>query len=156
MPDDGRLWVFGAAAPLDADAEARLLDVVDRYLEHWRAHGTPLMAARDWRDSRFLAVAVDEAATGASGCSIDGMFRVLAELEREIGVSVVGAGRVFWRDASTNIQSGSRQEFSAAARRGEVTSETTVFDPSITTVGEWRSSFERPAHRSWHARLVAA
>jgi hypothetical protein len=156
MPDDGRLWVFGAGDALDTDSEQRLLEVVDHHLEHWRAHGTPLMAARDWRDSRFLAVAVDEAATGASGCSIDGMFRVLAELEREIGVSVVGAGRVFWRDASNRIRAGSRQEFSAAARRGEVTKETLVFDPSITTVGEWRTSFERPAHSSWHARLVAA
>ena len=156
MPDDGRLWVFSAAQALDADASARLLEVVDSYLDKWRAHGTPLQAARDWRDSRFLAIAVDEKATGASGCSIDGMFRVLAELEQEIGTSMVGAGRVFWRDSSGSIISGTRQEFSAASRVGDVTPETMVFDPSITTVGEWRKSFERPTQSSWHARLVAA
>ena len=156
MPDDGRLWVFGAAAPLDADSAARLLEVVDAYLSQWHAHGTPLMAARDWRDSQFLAVAVNEAATGASGCSIDGMFRTLAALETEIGISLVGAGRIFWRDRTGAVRCASRTDFSSAARSGDVDADTMVFDPSITSVGEWRSSFERPARASWHARLVAA
>jgi hypothetical protein len=156
MPDEGRLWVFGAAEPLDPAAATRLLEAVDHHLAQWRAHGTPLVAAREWREDRFLAVAVDEAATGASGCSIDGMFRVLSALENEIGTSLVGAGRVFWRDHTGAIHTGSRQDFSAAARRGDVTAHTMVFDPSITTVGEWRRSFEKRAESSWHARLVAA
>jgi len=68
LPDDARIWVFGADRPLDAAAATRLLALVDGYLAQWAAHGTPLTSGRDWRDQRFLTIAVDQRATGASGC----------------------------------------------------------------------------------------
>ncbi|MES2524677.1 MAG: hypothetical protein V4617_18420 [Gemmatimonadota bacterium] len=155
MPDSARVWVFGAAAPVVGAARDALLGAVDDYLSGWRAHGAPLFCARDWRDDRFLAIAVDEAATGASGCSIDGMFRVLANAESSVGTSLVGGGTIFWRAASGDVHAAARSAFMAAARAGEVTTGTPVFDTTVATVGEWRARFERPAAESWHARLVA-
>lgn len=154
LPDAARTWVFAAAAPLAAHAGVRMLEVVDWYLSRWHAHGNALVAARDWRDDRFLAVAVDEAATGASGCSIDGLFRTLAALEDQLGTSMVGAGRIYWRDSAGNVQSGSRSEFTNAAQRGEINAATPVFDLTITTAGDWRTRFERPAAESWHAKFL--
>jgi hypothetical protein len=156
MPDAARVWVFGAAAPVTGAARDALLQSVDAYLSHWKAHGAPLYCARDWRDDRFLAIAVDEAATGASGCSIDGMFRVLADAESRVGTSLVGGGTVFWRNAAGEVQSAARSAFVAAAKAGTVSADTLVFDTTVTTVGEWRARFERPAAASWHAKLVGA
>src|SRR6187431_2487645 len=96
MPPSARVWVFGAAAPVTGAAADALLAAVDGHLAQWKAHGTPLVCARDWRDNRFLAVAVDEAATDASGCSIDGLFRVLGQVEHQIGTSITDGGAVFW------------------------------------------------------------
>ncbi|MEO7521258.1 MAG: hypothetical protein ABIW79_05525 [Gemmatimonas sp.] len=154
MPDTARVWVFGAAAPLVGGQQQRLVAIVDDYLSSWRAHGAPLVCARDWRDDRFLAVAVDEVATGASGCSIDGMFRTLANAESEIGTSLVGGGRIFWRNANGAVHTGSRSEFVKAAKVGEVSLDSHVMDLTVSTVGEWRSRFERPAADTWHAKLV--
>ena len=156
MPDDARVWVFGAALPVHGAQHELLLSIVDDYLAGWRAHGEPLVCARDWRDSRFLAVAVDEAATGASGCSIDGMFRVLANAESALGTSLVGGGTIFWRDASGEVRADSRREFVAAVQRGDVTRETRAMDLTISTVGQWRTSFERPVAETWHAKLLAS
>ena len=72
LPDSARVWVFGAESPVVGNASNDLLAAVDQHLSSWRAHGVPLVCARDWYENQFLAVAVDEAATGASGCSIDG------------------------------------------------------------------------------------
>ena len=155
MPDTSRLWVFGAAAPVTGAARDALLAAVDAYLSRWHAHGAPLYCARDWRDDRFLAIAVDEAATGASGCSIDGMFRTLAGAEPQIGTSLVGGGTVFWRDRAGEIRSAARSAFIAAAKAGDVAMETMAFDTTVSTVGEWRTRFERPAAESWHAKLIA-
>jgi hypothetical protein len=154
LPATARVWVFGAAAPLDAAALAVLLPAVDAHLAGWRAHGVPLVCARELRDERFLAVGVDEAATGASGCSIDGLFRTLVSLESALGTSLVGGGRVHWRDASGAVRSGSRAEFRALAADGTIGPETRVFDTTVATVGDWRSAFERPAGASWHAQLL--
>lgn len=156
LPDDARVWVFAAASELDERARGLLLTAVDDHLAEWHAHGEPLRSARDWRDERFLAVGVDQSTAGASGCSIDGLFRTLARLEPELGTKLLGAGRVYYRDASGRVLSTTRTEFASLAREGGVGPETPVFDTSLTTAAAWRQAFERPAHASWHAQLIAA
>ncbi|MDQ6926673.1 MAG: hypothetical protein M3154_10625 [Candidatus Eremiobacteraeota bacterium] len=155
LPGDARLWVFAAADPLDADGEADLLAATDAFLTGWAAHGAPLRAARDWRDGRFLAVAVDQSTAGASGCSIDGLFRSLRALEPAIGTSLFTAGRVYWRDTDGNVRSGDRAALRAAATGGTVGPETPVFDTTVTTAADWRARFERPLADAWHARVIA-
>jgi len=154
LPDDARVWVFGADRPLDAAEATRLLGVVDAHLARWAAHGTPLASARDWRDDRFLTIAVDQRTTGASGCSIDALFHQLQQLERALAVSIVGGGRIFWRDTTGAVQSTDRPTFSDLAADGTVTPATAVFDPTVTTLGTWRTAFERRASDSWHADLL--
>jgi len=154
LPSSARVWVFGAAAPITGAARATLLDVVDRHLAQWNSHGAPLVCARDWRDDRFLAIAVDEAATGASGCSIDGLFRILGALEAQVGTSMLDGGAVFWRDPDGKVHAANRPAFRAAAASGAIGATTPVFDTTVDTVGAWRDGFERAAATSWHARLL--
>ena len=156
LPDDARAWVFGTDRALTAPEAQRLLDVVDAYLSRWAAHGTPLASARDWRDDHFLTIAVDQRTTGASGCSIDALFPQLQELERAVGLSIVGGGRVFYRDAKGKVEATDRATFAELAERGLVSPGTPVFDPTVTTLGAWRTGFERRASESWHAQLMPA
>ena len=53
LPDDARAWVFGAAAPVTGSAAQSLLSTVDAHLANWRAHGAPLVCAREWRADRW-------------------------------------------------------------------------------------------------------
>lgn len=152
LPDRARVWVFAADVPV-ADA-TQLLAAVDAHLSQWAAHGVPLLCARDWRDDRFLAIAVDEAATGASGCSIDGLFRTIGRVQSAVGADLLASGRVAWRASDGAIQVESQQQFGARAAAGEVTRETPVFETLVETVAGWRASFEKPAGESWAKGLV--
>ena len=154
LPDDARVWVFGAANPLTGPASERLLGAVDEFLAQWNAHGSPLTCAREWRDGRFLAIGVDQSTAGASGCSIDGLFRTLARLEPELGTSLLGGGRVYYRDADGRITAATRSAFNQLAREGKVGPDTVAFDTSITSAQGWREQFERPVRESWHAQLI--
>ena len=156
MPDDARVWVFASDRELDSSREKALLETVDEFLGGWHAHGAPLHCARTWRDHRFLAIAVDQRTEGASGCSIDGLFRVFKALEPQLGASLTAGGRIFYRDDRGTIRSVSRDEFGRLAESGSVDATTPVFDASITTAEAWRSRFELPAGRSWHATLLGA
>lgn len=152
IPDRARLWVFAADARV-ADASP-LLQAVDQHLQQWAAHGVPLVCARDWRDGRFLAIAVDEAATGASGCSIDGLFRTIGRVQPQLGADLLASGRVAWRDADGGIHVAPRAEFESRATSGDVTPDTPVFATLAESVGEWRTSFEQPARESWASGLL--
>lgn len=156
MPDDARLWVFAADPPLHGDGASQLLTVADEFLTGWQAHGKPLQCARDWRESRFLAIAVDQRSEGASGCSIDGLFRALRSLEPRIGASLTAGGRVFYREPQGAVHAVGRDEFERLAEAGAVDQTTRVFDTSVTTAGDWRRHFERDAGDSWHASLLPA
>ena len=154
LPADARVWVFGAASELTEPASARLLDAVDDFLEQWNAHGSPLVCARELRDGRFLAVGVDQSTAGASGCSIDGLFRTLAKLESALGTTMLGGGRVYYRDAQGRVNVATRAVFNQLARDGQVGPDTPAFDTSITSASAWREHFEKPIRESWHAQLM--
>jgi hypothetical protein len=142
--------VFASDRELSGAAADTLLAAVDQFLSEWKAHGVPLRCAREWRDDRFLAIGVDVEAENASGCSIDGLFRTLQQLERTIGSRLVGGGRVFYRVGS-GIRAATRDEFIERIERGEVRGETPVFDTSLTVAKAWRMNFEQPAGAGWTA-----
>jgi hypothetical protein len=154
LPDASRTWVFGADRTLDSSKSEQLLNEVDRFLSQWKAHGTPLTSGRDWKYGRFLTVAVDPTTDGASGCSIDGLFRSLKGLEPQLGASLVTSGLVFYRDKAGEIHSVDRERFGSLSAHGRISPDTTVFDPTVTTLGEWRARFELIAKNSWHAGLL--
>ena len=154
LPPNARVWVFGAGDVLDDVHSKQLLSIVDEHLSQWRAHGIPLQCSRDFRDNRFLAVGVDEAATGASGCSIDGLFRTLTAMLTLLGTSLVGGGVFFYRDEHGTVQAVDRSAFVELVKSRAVTADTQVFDLTIDTVGRWRESFEKRAAESWHARVL--
>jgi hypothetical protein len=155
LPDSARVWVFASDSELTGAAADTLLAAVDQFLSQWKAHGTPLRCAREWRDDRFLAIGVDVEAENASGCSIDGLFRTLQELERLIGSRLIGGGRVFYRVGSA-IRAATRDEFIEHIRRGDVSGDTAVFDTSLTGAEAWRTRFEQPASAAWTAPYFAS
>ncbi|MGQ0640145.1 MAG: hypothetical protein ACT4P6_05135 [Gemmatimonadaceae bacterium] len=154
LPDSARVWIFAASDSLAAPRAEPLLHAVDEYLEQWKGHGLPLTCARDWRDDRFLAIGVDQRDAHASGCSIDGLFRTLQRLEPALGTSLVGAGRVFYRDADGKIVCVSRGNFAALAAARGIADDTPVFDTAIVNAATYRERFEQPASASWHGALL--
>lgn len=154
LPDSSRIWIFGSDTPLPEERATALLDEVDHYLVDWKAHGAALTVGRQWLESRFLVVAVDQGTAGATGCSIDGLFRLLQGAEQKVGASLVGGGRVFYRDDHAAVQSVSRAEVDALVSSGAITKDTVVFDTTLTDLGTWRACFERRAKDTWVRELL--
>lgn len=153
LPDSSRIWVYGADKTIDPSSEKALLGAVDKFLERWAAHGAPLHSARRWDDGRFLTIAVDSTREGASGCSIDGLYRTLKSLEPAIGANIVTSGLVYYRDQD-GIHAVTRDDFTNRAAKGEIKGDTEVFDLSVTNLNEWKSRFRSRARDSWHASLM--
>ena len=152
LPNDARLWIFPAERSLSEAEQARLLAEVDRFIDQWGAHDVPLTAGRELRYDRFLFVAVDQQKAGSSGCSIDALFRQTKALEQEIGIELVNHAPVVFRQGSA-IERVPRDRFAELAAAGTVGVETTVFDNTLTSVGDVRAGrWETQLANSWHAR----
>jgi len=155
LPDSARVWVYGSDPALGGKNAETMLGEVDSFLDGWKAHGVPLHSARNWADDRFLTIAVDQEQEGASGCSIDGLFRTLKSLESKVGGQIVTSGLVYYRGRDGTVNAVSRDEFTRLSEKGEIDRNTEVFDLSVTTLGEWKSRFNSRASDSWHASLLS-
>ena len=152
LPPDARLWIFAAERPLKEPEQQRLLDAVDKFIDKWGAHAVPLSAGRDFRYGQFLFVAVDQRTAGPSGCSIDALVRQMRTLQTELGAELVNHGPVLFRrgDAIERIP---REAFAKLAASGKVSLDTTVFNNTVTSLGDVRAGrWEVPASESWHAQ----
>jgi len=156
LPDSARVWVYGADRELGKEGGEKLLAATDEFLKGWKAHGVPLTSGREWTDDRFLTIAVDQEREGASGCSIDGLFRALKALEPELGAKLVTSGLVYFRARDGAIRAVTRDEFTELATAGEIDGKTEVFDLSVITLGELRARFRSRAADSWHSSLFSA
>src|SRR6266581_4485223 len=110
LDDDARIWIFGISPALDAAQSARMLKQVDAFLGEWTAHNVPVASGRELRDGSFLVVAVHKEAE-TSGCSIDRMFGLLRQFERDFGVAILDPNRVFARGADGGVHAVTRAEF---------------------------------------------
>ena len=152
LPEDARVWIFSAARRLTESERMRLLGEVDAFIDQWGAHTVPLTAGRDLVYDQFLFVAVDQRAAGPSGCSVDALVRQMKALQREIGVELVNHAPVLFRQGEA-IARVPREAFAELAEAGEVGPDTTVFNNTLTSLGDVRGGrWEVPAADSWHAR----
>ena len=152
LPEDARVWIFSAERTLTAGEQRRLLEEVDGFLAQWGAHDRPLVAGRDVRYDRFLFVAVDQATVGPSGCSVDALVRQMKGLQAELGVELVNHAPVLFR-REDEIAQVAREEFAELAASGAVGPDTTVFDNTLTRLGDVRDGrWETKASSSWHGR----
>lgn len=149
LGDDSRIWIFGISPALDDAQQKRLLQSVDGFLDQWAAHGDPITSARDLREGSFLLIAIDRQSE-TSGCSIDRMFGLLQQLERDLRVAILDSNRIFYRAGDGAVHAISRSQF-----RQSGDPHTHVFDTLAERLGRVRSGdWERRASDSWHRQLL--
>jgi len=86
MKDSSRLWVYQSSRFLNNDEAEWLTQALSTFLDGWKAHGQPLLCSFRIEKNLFIVVAVDEAACGASGCSIDASVHALQSMQQTLGV----------------------------------------------------------------------
>lgn len=155
FPDESRIWIFEANEPLGDESRTALADELDEFMKIWAAHGSKLAAGWEFNHGRFLVIAVDQSAAGASGCSIDALTRFVTSVGEKLGVSFFDRDAVTYRDGD-DVKRVTRAEFARLARNGMVSGETPVFDNTVSTLGAVRDGrWETEAGRSWQASLLA-
>ena len=153
FPSNAQLWIYPTRQLLGEQRRDQLLNAVRAFLSTWRSHGTPVTAAAEVLDDRFLVIAAYVEGDHVSGCGIDASTRVLKDAASGVGIEWEDALNVQYRSDSGTVESVSRLDFKRLARNAAIDSSVFVFDPSLTTVGELREgAFERPASESWHRR----
>jgi len=153
MPNHARVWVYQSNRFLtESEQEIAARSLAD-FCNSWNAHGAMLKAAFDIRYGLFLILAVDENINAVSGCSIDKSVGLVKALGEQFGCDFFDRKLVSFRNAHDEIELQDINQFWALRKAGLADSETVVFNNLVQTVSEFRSGWEGPFAKSWHAEL---
>jgi len=155
LPSRARVWIYQASRPLTEGELIPLLPRLAAFAEEWTSHGQQLLASAQFLHRQFLVIGLDEAAAGASGCSIDASVRFVRELEQTLGVGLLEKSQMaFLADGELRLLT--RRELRAAVAAGQVQADTLYFNNTVTTKGELDDHWPAPAGQTWLASYFAS
>ncbi len=147
-----RIWIFQADRTLSVAEGESILSTCKNYVQEWNAHGNQLISDVDFIHHLFLVFAVDESETGASGCSIDSMTRIVKSFAEKFNVSFFDRSLIALK-LENEINLLSPAEFRRQFKENNITEDTIVFDNMITSLSEL-SMWEKKIKDSWHRKLL--
>lgn len=143
-----RVWIYQAGRPF-SEEEARMIDeqLLQFYLQ-WEAHGQPVKGWAKLLFRQFVVVMADETGTHVSGCSTDGMVRVVKSLERQFSTTF------FDRMTLTFLKNEKAEmlpmnQVSYALEKGFLSGETPFFNNTVTTLEALQNEWIVPLKASW-------
>jgi hypothetical protein len=152
LSNDSRLWVIPIERELTESESRVLLENLEKFVSSWTAHQQPVTGEVEILYNRFIVICADVTEVAVSGCAIDKMMAEVNSSLGQIGVKSAGHENVFFRE-SGNIKMLDRKEFKCLVNSGKITTESIVFDNTVSNLEAFRSGrWELPFINSWHSQ----
>ena len=150
FPDTSRVWIYQSSRPLSENQVTEIDEQLHQFYTQWLSHGTPVKGWAKVLYGRFIVVLADESASGVSGCSTDGMVRLIQSLERQYSIQLFDRLTLtFWvKEKPETLPLGQVQY---ALDKGFITGDTLLFNNTVANKAELRERWLTPLKDSWLA-----
>jgi hypothetical protein len=155
LPETSRVWIYQATTPFNEATANGIREAAKAFTEKWTAHDASLKAGAEVYHNLFLVFAVDESHNDASGCSLDKKVRFVREMEKAFQLDFFDRMRIAYRSAA-GVTAVPFAEFGKMLESGTAKEETIVFNNLVSTLKEFRNSWEVPLVQSWHRDLIVS
>jgi hypothetical protein len=151
--DDARVWIFQGGRPFREQEEQQINEQLLQFYSQWETHGKPVHGWGRLLFSRFVIVMAEEDKNQVSGCSTDGMIRLIKSLERQYHTTFFDRMMVtvLHNDKAEMLPFAQIQH---ALNQGILTRDSLVFNNIATTKKELLSSWLVPMDQSWIAQRI--
>ena len=154
LSEEARIWVYPIDKKLSSADAAKVEASLKQFIQNWHSHGRKVKADFAILFEQFILIGAEIPEAEISGCGIDASVHAVESIGGQSQFSILTGLAVFYRDGQGIIRHVSRSEFRKGVRKGEITGDTVVIDPSISFVSQLRAgSLELPAKSSWHATV---
>lgn len=153
IPGNAKVWIFQSSTVLTDSQMQELHRISTSFVEGWTAHSRELKAGFTIIDRLFLVFSVDESLTGASGCSIDKLHQFIKGREGAMGLQLLNRLLVAF-PGETEPKIIKLHEVSASIANGQISSESLVYDSTITNKADFDERFIAPLAATWLSRYL--
>lgn len=152
--DESRVWIFQSGRAFVEKEQREIDEQLHQFYSQWQAHGSPVKGWAKLLFQQFIIVMADETGTHVSGCSTDGMMRLIKSLERQYEVNF------FDRMMLTFLVEGKAQmlpfaQVQYALDKGYINADTPVFNNIATTKKSLEQTWLVPLKESWLADRIS-
>ncbi|KOY84770.1 hypothetical protein AD998_00125 [bacterium 336/3] len=151
MPSNSRIWIYQADREFTKSEQEQIIDELKSFLENWTAHQQTLKASGKIEYNRFIIIAVDETINLASGCSIDKQVHFIQNLENKLQIKLLDRSLIAFK-VNDQIFTVQLPKISEAVKSGQITTDTWVFNNTITTLETLKTNWLQIASETWLQR----
>ena len=144
LPEDSRVWIFGAAQLLEATHLDLLKTQMDKFVSDWSAHGAQLSAGYSILHDSILIVAVDENVAPPTGCSIDKVFKLLGNFPVDFLQRML-----VWQPFCNTSKVFNLAQVKESVQSKILDGETIVINTMVTNLRDVRERLYIPLKDSW-------
>jgi hypothetical protein len=148
LSEESKVWMFQANRFITVPEQKNITADLSGFLNTWTAHNVDLLAASVLLHDLVLVVAVEEVIAGASGCSIDKLFRFVKELEVKYGIQFFDRMRVAYK-LNENIAESSVADFEKLIEENLVSESTLVLNTLLQDLKSVKHHLFLPLKETW-------
>lgn len=154
IPSTAKTWVYQAERTLTEKEIQLIQNEFELFLASWESHGKALKGYGKIEFDRFLVLVVDESLASASGCSIDKSVALIQSLENKLSISFLDKTKVAYLSKDSKIETVAFNQIKQAVENKEITSDTIIFNNTITTWEGFNTNWKQKAGESWVKRFL--
>jgi hypothetical protein len=145
---ESRVWIFQSNRPF---REQEILEIDEQLLNfylQWTSHGAEV---KGWAKSvfgHFIVVLADESASGVSGCSTDGMVRLMKSFERQYSITLFDRLQLTFL-VKEKVQPLPMGQVVYALQNGYISTDTLLFNNTVLSKAELEEKWMVPLNESW-------
>ena len=148
--DDSKVWIYQSNRRFTEQQQTEIDEQLSQFYTQWTTHGAPVKGWAKLIFGQFIVVMADESASSISGCSTDGMVRLIKSIERQYDT------HLFDRLTLTFLVKGEPQmlplgQVQYAIDKGYIDADTLFFNNVVTTKAELMNSWLVPVKDTWLA-----
>jgi hypothetical protein len=149
-----KVWIYTSQSALQATQLEQLNALSQTFLNSWESHGAPVEGGIEILYNRFVVVYADDYDGHLCGRAQDAQVRFIKEIEPILGVSLMNRMLVAYKTDKGEVEALPMSEFSSYVKTIANNGDLTVFDNTITSIGEFNSKWETNLSNTWMARLA--
>ena len=151
--DESRVWIYQSSRRFTEQQDLEINEQLLQFYSQWKAHGEPVKGWAGLLYGQFIVVMADETGTNVSGCSTDGMVRVIKSIERQYDTNLFDRLTITFlvNDKPQMLPIGQVQY---ALEQGYITSDTLLFDNTVSTKAQLEANWLTPLKNTWLARRL--
>jgi hypothetical protein len=157
IPEDfapeSRVWIYQSSRPFGEHEIREIDEQLLQFYVQWQTHGTPVKGWAKVIFRQFIIVMADETGSNVSGCSTDGMVRIIKSIERQYSVNMFDRLVLTFlvRDKAEMLP---LNQVQYAIDKGYLNSDTPLFNNTVSTKKELLESWLVPLKNSWLAQRI--